>query len=182
PQAFWPPVDALREGAVDLALGLFAPEVRPRQDQLAQRLAGGRVVAGVRARRPGGGGRRGPPPLLRVPPLPVLHPNAGQTGVVDTALASRGLERRVALTVANMTPVPPIVAGSDLLGLAPERLARAWAKAFALRIFDLPIAIPDLPLTMVWHESRRNDPAQRWLRDRVAHELSDAPPARRRAS
>src|SRR5262249_61785753 len=117
-----------------------------------------------------------------IPQARLLYPNEGQTGVVDTALASRGLERRVALTVANLTPVPPIVASSDLLGLAPERLARAWARAFPLRIFDLPIAVPDLPLTMVWHETRRNDPAQRWLRDRVAHELSDAPPARRRAS
>jgi len=182
PQALWPPVDALREGSVDLALGLFAPEVRPRQDQLAQRLAHERIVAVVRARHPGVGRRLDLRTFVEIPHIRIIYPNDGHTGVVDTALASRGLERRVALTVANLTTVPPIVAGSDLLGLAPERLARAWARAFALRIFDLPIAIPDLPLTMVWHETRRNDPVQRWLRDLIARELSDAPPGRRRAS
>lgn len=179
PQALWPPVEALRDGAVDLALGLFAPEVRPRQDQLSQRLAPERIVAVIRERHPGVGRRLDLRTFLEIPHIRIIYPNDGHAGVVDTALASRGLERRVALTVANLTPVPAIVAGSDLIGLAPERLARAWARAFALRIFDPPIAIPDLPLTMVWHESRQNDPVQRWFRNLIARELCDPPPARR---
>lgn len=180
PQAFWPPEDALREGAVDLALGLFATKIGPRPEFLAQPLARDRIVAVLRARHPKARRRLDVRTFLRIPQIRIIYPDDVHTGFLDTVLASRGLERRVGLTVSNLTSVPAIVAGSDLLGLAPEPLARAWAKGHALRIFDLPIAVPELPLTMVWHATRQGDPAQRWIRDLIARELGTPSPTRRR--
>jgi DNA-binding transcriptional LysR family regulator len=174
PQAFWPPEDWLREGAVDLALGMFAPELRPRADLLSQPLARDRLVAVLRARHPRVRRRLDLRTFLEIPQIRIVYPGEVRTGLLDSELASRGLERRVALTVANLTSVPAIVAGSDLLGVAPERLARAWARGHALRIFDLPIPVPELPLTMVWHATRQNDPGHRWIRERVARELGAA--------
>jgi DNA-binding transcriptional LysR family regulator len=180
PHALWPPVDALRGGEVDLALGLFAPEVRPRPDLLAQPLALDRLVAVVRSGHPLVGRRLDPKTFLRIPQIRIIYPGDERTGFFDTLLASRGLERQVALTVANLTSIPAIVAGSDLLGLAPERLARAWARGQALRVFDVPFPVPELPFTMVWHSSRQGDLGQRWIRDLIVRELGAPRSTRRR--
>jgi DNA-binding transcriptional LysR family regulator len=165
---------------VDLALGLFAPAVRPRGDLLAQALARDRLVAVLRARHPAARRRLDLRTFLKLPQIRIIYPGEVRTGFIDILLASRGLERRVALTVAHLMSVPGIVADSDLLGLAPERLARAWARGHALRILDPPIAIPELPFTMVWHTSRQSDPGQRWLRELIARELGSGLSASRR--
>jgi hypothetical protein len=74
--------------------------------------------------------------------------------------------------VSNISSVPAVVAASDLIGAVPERIAREWARSRALRILPMPIAVPDLSLTLVWHESRQRDPAQVWLRALVTREVS----------
>jgi DNA-binding transcriptional LysR family regulator len=173
PQAFVPPEEALRSGEADLALGLFAAAVRPRPDLLSQPLYRDRFVAVVRARHPRVGRRLTLRVFLSVPQIRIVYPNDAASGLMDTVLASLGRERRVALTIASLVPVPAIVARSDLLGLAPERLAREWARARPLRLLEVPVAGPDLPLTMVWDSNRQRDPAQAWLRETIRRELSD---------
>ena len=182
PQAFRPPEDLLRDGVVDMALGLFAPEIRPRAELLAQPLARDRIVALLRARHPKAGRRLDVKTFLAVPHISVIYPGEAQAGFFDSVLASRGLERRVALTVAHWTSVPALVADSDLLGLVPERLARTWERGYGLRVHELPVQVPELPFTLVWHASRQGDPAQRWLRELIVRELSsEAAPRRRRS-
>ena len=66
---------------------------------------------------------------------------------------------------AHFLGIPSIVAASDLLAIVPERLARAARQMYALRVLQLPIAVPRFNVTMVWHESHQRDPAHRWLRD-----------------
>jgi DNA-binding transcriptional LysR family regulator len=171
-QAFVPPEEALRSGEADLALGLFAATVRPRPDLLSRPLLPERLVAVVRVGHPQVGRTLGLRAFLAAPQIRVVYPGNVSLGLIDTVLASLGHERRVALTVSHMATVPPIVARSDLLGLAPERLARLWARAFPLRVLELPVPIPDLPLAMVWHESRHGEAAHQWLRDLIARELT----------
>jgi len=173
-QLFAPPEDWMREGRVDLALGLFAPQVRPRPDLLARPLAGDRLMAVVRAGHPRIKRRLDLRSFLAVPHIRVIYLGDARSGFIDAVLASRGLERKVMLAVANLTSAAVIVAESDLLGIIPHQLARAMAKTHGLRIFELPISVPELPFTMVWHASRQSDPGQRWLRELIARELGDA--------
>jgi len=182
PQLFRPPEDLLRDGAVDLALGLFAPEIRPRPELLAQPLALDRIVAVLRSRHPQVRRRLDVRTFLAIPHISVIYPGEARAGFFDSVLASRGLERRVALTVAHWTSVPAVVADSDLLGLVPERLARTWERGYGLRVHELPVQVPELPFTLVWHASRQGDPAQRWLRELIVRELGSAAAPRRRRS
>jgi len=179
PQALLPAEDLLRGGGADLALGLFAPEVRPRADLIARPLARDHLVAIVRARHPSVKARLDLRSFLKVPQIRIIYPGDVRSGFIDSVLASRGLERRVVLTVAHVMSVPGIVADSDLLGLVPERLAREWAKGHALRIHEIPISVPELPFTMVWHAAQQGDPAQRWIRDLIARELGTSRPRSR---
>ena len=177
PQAFLPPDDALRAGEVDLALGLFPADVRPRRELLAKVLNQDRLVGLVRARHPKVGRALTLEAMVKLPQIRILFPGDVAAGLVDTLLTSMGRQRDVALSIASLVAVPSIVANSDLLGFAPEKLARVWALTGTIRIVKLPITMPNLPLTMVWHESRHGDPAQKWLRDVIAHECG-APEAR----
>lgn len=174
PQAFLPPDEPLRAGELDLALGLFPADVRPRRELLAKVLNQDRIVGVVRARHPRIGRSLTLETMVKLPQIRILFPGDVGAGLVDTLLASMGRQRDVALTIASLVAVPNIVANSELLGFVPEQLARQWAQTGTIRIVKLPVAMPDLPLTMVWHESRHADPAQKWLRDVIARECGVA--------
>jgi DNA-binding transcriptional LysR family regulator len=174
-QAFLPPDEALRKGEIDLALGLYPTAVRPRPGLLSKVLFRDPIVGIVRVRHPRAGRVLTLKRLLELPQIRVVYPGDTQTGLLDSVLAAIGHERDAALTVASIVAVPSIVARSDALGFAPEGLAREWAQHGAIRIVKLPIRIPDLPLTMVWHEDGHTDPAQKWLRDVVTREFPAYP-------
>ncbi|HET9232826.1 MAG TPA: LysR family transcriptional regulator [Candidatus Eisenbacteria bacterium] len=174
PQAFLPPDEPLRAKEVDLALGLFPADVRPRRELLAKVLTQDRIVGVVRVRHPRVGRALTLEAMVKLPQIRILFPGDVGVGLVDTLLTSMGRQRDVALTIASLVAVPSIVANSDLLGFAPEQLARAWMGTGTIRIVKLPITMPDLPLTMVWHESRQADPAQTWLREVIARECGGA--------
>ena len=172
-----PPEDALRAGEVDLALGLFGAPASPMPDLLSAQLFRDRLVGVVRAGHPGVGARLTLKRFIALPQIRVVYLAAGGAGLVDSVLASRGLERRVALTVSNLVTVPAIVQSSDLLGVAPERLARSWARARSLKILDLPVPLPDMHLTMVWDERRGGHGANEWLRDAIVRAIGERRPS-----
>jgi DNA-binding transcriptional LysR family regulator len=172
-RVFVPPEDALRAGEVDLALGLFGSPASPAPDLRSTTLFRDRMVGVVRARHPGVGARLTLKRFLALPQIRILYPGDEHAGLVDSVLGSRGLTRRVALTVSNLVPVPAIVARSDLLGFAPERLAREWARSRPLRILDLPISLPAMSLTMVWDERRGSLAANELLRGAVVRAISE---------
>lgn len=119
-------------------------------------------------------GRAGHPRLKRRPSLAqfcalehvIVSPDGGGFhGVTDEALASLGLSRRVVLSVPHFLFVKSVVASTDLVALLPERLVR---DAPALRVVEPPLELPGYEMSMLWHERSHRDPAQRWLRDRIA--------------
>lgn len=88
-------------------------------------------------------------------------------GVVDAALAERGLTRRVALTLPHVLALPAILAASDLIAAAPDRLARRLCGE-TLTPFALPIDFPPWRLEMLWSPLARADRSAAWLRASVA--------------
>jgi DNA-binding transcriptional LysR family regulator len=98
----------------------------------------------------------------------VVAPAGTPGSLVDTALARRGLERRVALRVTNFLIAPVVVSETDLVNTMPTRLARQFAKIYPLRLLPPPLELPRFEHCMFWHPRLDHDPAQRWLRDFVA--------------
>jgi DNA-binding transcriptional LysR family regulator len=72
------------------------------------------------------------------------------------------------VTVPHYLTIPRIVAKSNLLGVVPERLARREARALRLKIFEPPVALPDVSIVMAWHERLQFDRAHSWFRDCLA--------------
>lgn len=95
----------------------------------------------------------------------------GFHGPTDVALAAHGRERRVALSVPNFLMTPEVVARSDMIALAPERVARIQADR--LQILEPPIPVPGFTIAMVWHDRVDAHPAQRWLRARIVRQVEE---------
>ncbi len=88
----------------------------------------------------------------------------GERGVVDEALAKLGLERTVALTTPRFVVVPFLVAGAPVVTTMHAKLARFFAATLGLSLSPVPVELPDVSISLLWHASYDHDPAHLWLR------------------
>lgn len=101
----------------------------------------------------------------------------GFFGPTDAALAAAGLTRTVSFAVSSFVTLIEAVAQSELIAMAPERLARRYADR--LDLFKAPLEIEGFGIAMVWHDRTKDHPAHRWLRDRLAAFCNVTPRGRR---
>jgi len=98
--------------------------------------------------------------------LPHAAASFGHTGLnpADRVLDELGVRRRVQVTVAGLLPLPFVVAGTDLVAIVPERLARRVASTAGVLVVEPPFGHVDLIEAAWWHPTRSADPALGWLR------------------
>lgn len=94
----------------------------------------------------------------------LVGPRGRRGGFVDTELQKLGLSRRVALMVPHFLVAPMVLAKSDLILTAPERIARAFAAILPLRIVPTPLQLKGFDVSQLWHERQSHDAAHIWLR------------------
>ncbi|MFF7330350.1 LysR substrate-binding domain-containing protein [Streptomyces sp. NPDC008150] len=161
-------VESLRDGSVDLDIGagdVTSPDLRSAP------LYRERLVGVVRADSPLGL-RRAPTPeqLCRHPHVSASRRGRAR-GPLDDALEAAGLRRHVAAVVPTFALAFLLVATSRHVGLVPQRLAEQHGTALGLRWFPMPVALPELEVRQLWHARLDADPAQRWLRETIAHAM-----------
>lgn len=149
----------LREGLVDLETGVIgratAPELR------VQALFRDRFIGVVREGHPLCAGEVTPARYAAGRHVLVARQGVDR-GPVDEALKAVGLERQVATTVGGFSTALALVRSTDLIASVPERhtgLLRAGLFSFAL-----PVPVPEITVSMLWHPRLDGDPAHRWLR------------------
>ena len=98
----------------------------------------------------------------------LIAPRGNPGSIVDTALAARGLSRRVVLRVHPFLSATAIIASSDLILTAPRRMLEPLAKPFALRLLPPPVELAGFPLLAAWHPRVHDDPAHAWFRAKLA--------------
>jgi DNA-binding transcriptional LysR family regulator len=94
----------------------------------------------------------------------------GFSGATDETLAGFGRKRRVVASLPSFLLAAPLVAGTDLVAVLPERLARLMDDAFD--IFPLPFKSIRFNVVMSWHARRERDPGHQWLREKIAARFS----------
>jgi len=102
-----------------------------------------------------------------------------RTGIPGPSLVSRALDaaslaRRVAVVVPSFVLAPIVVADTDHVFTAPEPVIRALVARLGLVVLPAPVAIPDVPVGMVWHRRDQEDPGHRWLRGVVGEVVRGA--------
>jgi DNA-binding transcriptional LysR family regulator len=165
------PVDLeenLRDGAVDLALDWLAAELDPFVNQ---KVFDDQLILVVRC---------GHPSIkvsvtlddLRKAEFVAPH-RRRETKHLPSALREfykLGLPE--AVRVNELLEIPTVVANTDLVGIFPSSMGALIQKQLGLKALALPIELPEVPIYMVWHETRRHDAAHRWLREVVVQELA----------
>jgi DNA-binding transcriptional LysR family regulator len=99
--------------------------------------------------------------------LPHAAPTFGHRGLLnpaERALDDLQVNRHVQVTTVGWLPIPFVVAGTDLVAVVPERLARRVAATAGVVVCEPPFGTVELVEAAWWHPTRSGDPALRWLR------------------
>jgi DNA-binding transcriptional LysR family regulator len=85
----------------------------------------------------------------------------------EAALASRGLTRRVGVTVPDTYSALAVAARSDMAALIPRRLALISAQSGRIALLDPPYSSPSVEVTLLYLKERLNEPAIAWMRELI---------------
>jgi DNA-binding transcriptional LysR family regulator len=149
----------LRDGSVDLETGVVgsaaSPELRSRilfEDRLIGVVHGGHPLS-----------QGGMAPARYAAADHVLVSRRGRDrNAVDDALAALGLERRIVASVSGFAAALALARGSELVATVPER--HTGMLRGGLHSFALPLTLPAMAVSMLWHPRMDADQAHRWLR------------------
>ncbi|MDI7774595.1 LysR family transcriptional regulator [Asticcacaulis sp. EMRT-3] len=157
-------IQPLRDGSVDLEIGVISGDGHELRAQTLYR--DGFI----------GLARTGHPLLDKAPVTPQAfaacdHVSTSRrshlTGPIDKALDELGLTRRIKVVVPGFPAALAVVMASDLIGSVPRSFAaemQATGQAANVVMFDLPIALPDIVVSQIWHPRMDADAGHRWLR------------------
>ena len=149
----------LRDGAVDLETGIVDATTAP--DLRAQALFRDRLVGVVRAGHPLCKGKMTPTRYAAGEHVTVARKSL-ERGPVDEALELLGLERETSIVVGGFASALSLARFSDLVATVPERHTGNLRQG--MHSFRLPVSVPEMTVSMLWHPRLDADPAHRWLR------------------
>jgi DNA-binding transcriptional LysR family regulator len=163
--------EPLRDGSIDLDVGVADP---PPPDVHTSTLFTAHFVAVVAA-----GSELGRAGHLTVDDI-CRHPNISASrrglaqGPLDDALARIGRTRHVAAVVPSYAVGALMVLEGDLICLVPyTTAAHLIERGVPLRAHEVPLELPTADVELRWHRRVDNDPASRWLRERLREAVHD---------
>jgi DNA-binding transcriptional LysR family regulator len=85
-------------------------------------------------------------------------------GAFESAMSRAGWRRTIGVTVQDAQSALAIVSRSDMVALAPRRLARLLAGQYRLKLFDPPYAAAPTAIETLWRRDLSDSPPLDWLR------------------
>jgi len=149
----------LRDGSVDLETGVVGPALGP--EVRAQALFRDRFIGVVRSGHPLSRGEITPDRYAAGRHVAVSR-QGRDTGPVDEALRPLGLARDVVTTTGGFAGALALARASDLIASVPER--HTGILRAGMFSFPLPVPVPEVTVSLLWHPRLDADPAHRWLR------------------
>jgi DNA-binding transcriptional LysR family regulator len=95
----------------------------------------------------------------------VVSHSGDPDGLVNRALAKRGLTRRVALTVSSFMHALAMVAETDLLGAMPRRFVAMYGERYKVIACETPVPLASEPILAVAPQAAASDSGLVWLLD-----------------
>jgi DNA-binding transcriptional LysR family regulator len=83
-------------------------------------------------------------------------------GPIDEAFAQTGMERTIVTVVDGFSTALSLARTTDLVASVPERHTGKLREG--MYSFPLPVDVPSITVSMLWHPRMDADPAHRWLR------------------
>lgn len=167
---------SLRDGTVDLETGVLGTTIGP--EVRLQALFRDRFVGVVRKGHPLSKGKVTPRRYAAGRHILVSRRGRDQ-GPIDEALQPIGLERQIVTIVSGFATALGLARASDLIASVPER--HTGNLRAGMHSFPLPVSIPEITVSLLWHPRHDADPAHRWLRG-VVRDVCAAPRSKRRSA
>lgn len=162
---------ALREGLVDLEIGIIRPgdpEIR------SETLVTEALIAAVRPDHPLARTKTVTPQQFAAADHIVVSRRGRAHGPIDAQLADLGLHRRVVAVVPTFAGALFPARETDVVCVAPARLGRPMLDTLGLRTFPIPLALPPVTISMAWHPRNHHDRTHQLLRERTRHIMAAA--------
>lgn len=93
---------------------------------------------------------------------------------LDESFRSQRISREIALDLSHFASVPNVLGVTDHFATLPRRLAHIFNNGDQFAIYDLPVTIPDVAVTMHWHAHFTNDEGNAWMRNIIARAIGDS--------
>ena len=160
--------EAMLNGELDLAMGSL-PDLGPEYHRQSLFLETWTCV--VSNRHPTIGNT-----LTEQQYVDALHIGYNSTGTIHSILdqllvaqfSSRGIKRKIGLSVPYWSGLAATVAASDLVLTVPVGPAISMMRWADVRIVPLPFELSKIDLCMQWHTRMHRDPANQWFRNLCA--------------
>ncbi|MCC6467263.1 MAG: LysR family transcriptional regulator [Alphaproteobacteria bacterium] len=149
----------LRDGAVDLDTGVVGPTTGP--ELRVQALFRDRFIAVVRKGHALSRGTMTPARYAAGRHVFVSRRGLDR-GPIDDALAPLGLERQIVTIVGGFAAALALARATDLIASVPQR--HTGNLRAGMHSFPLPVSLPPVTISLLWHPRLDADPAHRWLR------------------
>ncbi len=96
-------------------------------------------------------------------------------GLVDRALRSLGMQRRVVAGLSSFVAPTRLLRGTNLLLTCLRSLAvEATERDDDLIMYPLPLTLPAIEVMQIWHERTHADPLRRWFRQQLRSVAEEA--------
>ena len=95
----------------------------------------------------------------------MVHRQSDSGQVIDHAVEALGKRLDITVLVQEVLTVPYIVASSNLIAAISARLARPFASQLPLKVYPLPLDLPEQSIALYWHERTHRSAPHQWFRD-----------------
>ncbi len=95
-----------------------------------------------------------------------------RANLVESWLADRGLERKIAVTTRSYQAAAYIVCKTDYALSLPHHLAEKMAPLYGLKLLKPPPGFPSFHIDLIWHPLYENDPGLIWFKSQLLETVS----------
>jgi DNA-binding transcriptional LysR family regulator len=149
----------LRDGSVDLETGIVGKAIGP--EVRAQALFRDRFIGVVRKGHALSKGKITPARYAAGRHILVSRRGLDR-GPIDEALMPLALKREIVTIVGGFSTALALARACDLIASVPERHTANLRTG--MHSFPLPVSMPEVTVSLLWHPRLDADPAHRWLR------------------
>lgn len=97
-----------------------------------------------------------------------VAPQGRSQEIFERTLANQRLKRNIVLTTSHFMALPELIAGTDLVAIAPRIIGAVYRANAQLEILSPPLDFPQITLAQHWHARHNHDAPRIWLRDLVS--------------
>lgn len=97
-----------------------------------------------------------------------LLARANRGSPLEIVLGAAKIRRNIGLYVPNFLTMTPVVAETDLIATIPRLQAEKAQQHYGVQIATMPLAVPAIPVSLIWHQQQDSSAALLWLRQKIA--------------